>query len=309
MDPLTQFVELLRPQAFLWKRLLTRGDWAWRFPGDVGVVFGLMVSGICRFQLPGAEDRELRPGDYLLMAVPPSWVLRGGRNSPVEERFEDVYSRILAQPIEPPSDAPDVVSIIGGHFTFDTANTEMLKAFLTPTVHVGAAKNGQGGRLSGIFAMIDEEASANRPGEAAMLSRLIEIVLIELLRTPTAVPDERGRGMLAGLADPRIAAALRVFHADIRHSWSVASLARVAGMSRSVFSQRFTDLVGEPPMTYVLQWRMALARDALKFSDRSLEEIAYESGYSSASAFSTAFTRSVGQPPARFSRQINQNAR
>jgi AraC-like DNA-binding protein len=289
------------------EHLVARGDWAWRFPGDIGVVFGLVVSGICRFQLVGAEERELRSGDYLLMAAPPPWTLRGGGDAAVEEEFESVYSRILADPVEQDSDDTDVVRLIGGHFAFDSANVEMLEAFLSPTVQVRAVKDGQGGRLSGIFAMIDEEASANRPGEAAMLSRLIEIVLIELLRTPAALPDERRRGVLAGLADPRIAAALRAFHADIRQPWSVGSLARAAGMSRSVFSQRFTDLVGEPPMTYVLQWRMAFARDALKFSDRSIDEIAFESGYASASAFSTAFTRSVGQPPARFAREINHD--
>lgn len=104
--------------------------------------------------------------------------------------------------------------------------------------------------------------------------------------------------MLTGLTDPQIASALRAFHADIRRSWSVASLSAEARMSRSVFSQRFTSLVGQPPMTYALHWRMAVACDALRFSGRSLDEIALAAGYGSASAFSTAFTkRSAGHRP------------
>jgi AraC-like DNA-binding protein len=302
MDPLTQLVELLRPRALLWKRLTARGDWAWRFPTDAGVVFGLVISGRCRFQLPGAEEQELGPGDYLLMAAPPVWILRGGGDAPIEE-FEALYPDLAAE--EANSD-PDTVKIVGGHFEFDSANVELLGGFLSPIVHVRAAKNG-GGRLGGILAMMDEEASTNLPGQASMLSRLLEIVLLELLRTPMALPDERQRGMMAGLAHPRIAAALRAFHADIRRGWSVSSLARVAGMSRSAFSQRFTEVVGEPPMTYVLKWRIAFARDALKFSDRSLDEIAHESGYGSASAFSTAFSRLVGRSPASFAREARDS--
>jgi transcriptional regulator GlxA family with amidase domain len=149
--------------------------------------------------------------------------------------------------------------------------------------------------------MIDAEASAARPGQQAVPSRLLEIVLIELLRTPEMLPGQQ-RGMLTGLTDPQIASALRAFHADIRRSWSVASLSAEARMSRSVFSQRFTSLIGQPPMTYALHWRMAVACDALRSSGRSLDEIALAAGYGSASAFSTAFTRTVGRPPARFAR-------
>lgn len=138
-----------------------------------------------------------------------------------------------------------------------------------------------------------------------MLSRLLEIVLIELLRTPEILPGQQ-RGMLTGLTDPQIASALRAFHADIRRSWSVASLSAEARMSRSVFSQRFTSLVGQPPMTYALHWRMAVACDALRFSGRSLDEIALAAGYGSASAFSTAFTRTIGRSPARFARDPGQ---
>jgi transcriptional regulator GlxA family with amidase domain len=168
-------------------------------------------------------------------------------------------------------------------------------------VHIPSRGSGDGGRLTGILAMIDAEATAVRPGQQAVLSRLLEIVLIELLRTPEMLPGQQ-RGMLTGLTDPQIASALRAFHADIRRSWSVASLSAEARMSRSVFSQRFASLTGQPPMTYALHWRMAVACDALRFSGRSLDEIALAAGYGSASAFSTAFTRTVGRPPVRFAR-------
>ena len=195
-------------------------------------------------------------------------------------------------------DDPDQVRVIGGHFEFDSVNKELLVAFLPPIVHIRSRGSGDDGRLTSVLAMIDAEASATRPGQEAVLSRLLEIVLIELLRTPEMLPSQQ-RGLLTGLTDPQIASALRAFHADIRTSWSVASLAAEARMSRSVFSQRFTSLIGQPPMTYALHWRMAVACDALRFSGRSLDEIALATGYGSPSAFSTAFTRTVGRPPGR----------
>jgi transcriptional regulator GlxA family with amidase domain len=173
--------------------------------------------------------------------------------------------------------------------------------FLSPVLHVRASGSGVDGRLAGVFAMIDAEASTTRPGQDAVLSRLLEIVLIELMRAPEMLSGQQ-RGMLVGLTDPQVASALRAFHADIRRGWSVSSMATEANMSRSVFSQRFMSLVGQPPMTYALHWRMAVAREALRFSGRSLDEIALATGYGSASAFSTAFTRTVGRSPARFAR-------
>jgi transcriptional regulator GlxA family with amidase domain len=110
--------------------------------------------------------------------------------------------------------------------------------------------------------------------------------------------------MLTGLTDPQIAMALRAFHDNIRRNWSVASPASEARMSRSIFSERFTSLVGQPPMTYVLNWRIAVARDALKRGERSVDEVAAATGYASASAFSTAFTRTVGLPPTRYARDV-----
>jgi AraC-like DNA-binding protein len=301
VDPLTQLVELLRPRALLWKHMAGQGDWAWGFPADSGVIFGRVVSGCCRFQLPGTAEQSLEPGDCVLLTEPPAWILRGGAGDAAVVAFEDLPMATASPEPGRSDDDPDQVRVVGGHFEFDSVNKELLTAFLPPVVHIPSRGSGDGGRLTGVLAMIDAEASAVRPGQQAVLSRLLEIVLIELLRTPEMLSSQQ-RGMLTGLTDPQIASALRAFHADIRRSWSVASLSAEARMSRSVFSQRFASLIGQPPMTYALHWRMAVACDALRFSGRSLDEIALATGYGSASAFSTAFTRTVGRPPVRFAR-------
>jgi hypothetical protein len=114
--------------------------------------------------------------------------------------------------------------------------------------------------LPRVLTMIEAEATSDGPGREAVMSRLLEIMLIELLRAPQFASSSRG--MLSGLTDPPIAAALRAFHSDIQAPWSVAMMAAEARLSRSAFSDRFTSVVGEPAMTYVLNWRMAVARDA-----------------------------------------------
>jgi AraC-like DNA-binding protein len=301
VDPLTQLVELLRPRVLLWKHMAGRGDWAWGFPAGSGVVFGRVVSGHCRFRLPGGEEQGLEPGDCLLLTEPPAWILRGGAGDAATIAFEDLPSDAISPELVRGEDDPSQVRVVGGHFEFDSVNKELLTAFLPPVAHIRSRGSGDDGRLASVLAMIDAEASDVRPGQEAVLSRLLEIVLIELLRTPETLSSQQ-RGMLTGLTDAQIASALRAFHADIRRGWSVASLSAAASMSRSVFSQRFTALVGQPPMTYALLWRMAVACDALRFSGRSLDEIALATGYGSASAFSTAFTRTVGRSPARFAR-------
>jgi hypothetical protein len=95
MDPLTQLVELLRPRTLLWKHMVGKGNWAWRFPAERGVVFGRVVSGHCRFQLPGTMEQSMSPGDYMLLTAPPAWILRGGDDAAVvdlENALADITS-------------------------------------------------------------------------------------------------------------------------------------------------------------------------------------------------------------------------
>ena len=134
-----------------------------------------------------------------------------------------------------------------------------------------------------------------------MLARLVELLLIEALRSKPA--DNAPPGLLRGIADARMAAAMRHIHGDPARSWTVAQLAKKVALSRSAFFERFTRTVGLPPMEYLLAWRMALAKDLLRRDDDlGLAEVAERVGYGSASTFSTAFSRHVGQSPSRYAR-------
>jgi len=153
-------------------------------------------------------------------------------------------------------------------------------------------------RLSVLVRLVDAESSEQLSGRDLVLSRLVEVLLVEALRSTAG--DDAPPGLLRGLADARIARAMRHLHDNPTRAWTVAQLATKAALSRSAFHERFTRTVGLPPMEYLLAWRMALAKDLLRSQALGIAEVAERVGYGSASTFSTAFRRHVGQPPGRY---------
>jgi AraC-like DNA-binding protein len=147
------------------------------------------------------------------------------------------------------------------------------------------------------------EARAARPGNAAILGRLTELMFVEILREyMQRLPANQG-GWLSGLNDPYVGKALRLMHEDPVRDWTVDELAREAAVSRSVLAQRFTELVGEAPMRYLAGWRMQLAKQMMRDGAGNIQDIATRVGYESEAAFSRAFKRATGSPPAAWRRE------
>lgn len=303
-DPLGAIVALLRPQTVLSKFVSGAGRWAVQYPDFGHPSFGLMLTGACWLQVDGAEPFLFEAGDYLLLPSTP-----GFRMGSDPEALKTPTIRVATtEPVaevrhgEPRDEA--AVRMLGGFFMFDAANAPLLLERLPRVVHIKSGDRGAE-RLRWIAGVIGEESVNPRPGGDAILTRLAEIMLIEALRwhpsrADGAVPPG---GLLAGLAHPRMAAALRLIHGDVAHRWTIEELAGRIGMSRAAFAARFMQVLGVPPMEYVLRWRMALAKDMLRHDGLSLGEVAHAIGYQSASAFSAAFSRSVGLSPSVFARR------
>jgi transcriptional regulator GlxA family with amidase domain len=149
--------------------------------------------------------------------------------------------------------------------------------------------------------LVGEESSEQRSGRYLVLTRLVEVLLVEALRC--VPPEEAPPGLLQGLADARLAIAIRHMHGNPARPWTVAQLAKKAALSRSSFFERFTRAVGVPPMEYLLAWRMAVAKDLLRRNELGVAEVAERVGYGSTSTFSTAFSRHVGRSPRRYAQQ------
>jgi len=142
------------------------------------------------------------------------------------------------------------------------------------------------------------ESSALRPGAGSMLAKLSELMFVEAMRRYVEDLPPEGKGWLAGVRDPQIGRALALLHGEPGRPWTVDELAREVALSRSALAERFAALVGEPPMQYLMRWRLALAAQTLRSGGEAVARVAERSGYESESAFNRAFKREFGMPPA-----------
>ncbi len=300
MDPLVQLVDLLRPRTLLWKRIEAAGPWALAFAGSSAeLIFGTVLLGECLLLRPAVRPLRLNPGDFILLHGSARFTLASGSGLAAE----DAEKAFAASPDKHLrlGEAGDgsAVALSGGQFVCDALQADLLANQIPALVHLRDTAAGSA-RVRTLLTLSADEARAERPGGAWVVSRLMEVILVEALRQAPALRGAGCCGLLAGLADPALATALRALHGRLDHPWTVAELARRAGLSRSVFAWRFRATVGQAPLDYLLGWRMAVAKDLLARGTDALAEIAGRVGYQSASAFSTAFQRRVGCAPGRY---------
>ena len=294
-DPLSEIIALLQPRTVFAKRISGAGRWGVRYSAFGQPSFCAVLAGRCRLAVDGHTALTLQAGDFVLLPATPGFTMSG---------FEKVTPERIDPKVTPAPTGevrhgtrgghPDV-RLLGGYFVFDSPDAELLVSLLPALVHVRGVE-----RLSVLVRLVGEESSQRRPGRELVLTRLVEVLLIEALRSTAG--DDAPPGLLRGLADARLSAAIRQMHGQLARSWTVAQLAKTAALSRSAFFERFTRTVGLPPMEYLLAWRMAVAKNLLRSHGLGLSEVAERVGYSSASAFSTAFSRFVGQPPSHYAR-------
>jgi AraC-like DNA-binding protein len=298
MDPLTQVIKLLRPHGLRWKRLDATGDWALQFRGHDGMSFCMVGRGKCEIQLEGQQRERLDEGDLVLLNAPPRWVLMDGLDAQLED-FQASYAGVDGNTaFIGKSGSGPVTQLLGGQISFGAGSIELLRDVLPAMLRI-PSMDPSSGRLQKVLEWIGDEAVSERPGRGLILERLLEIMLVEALRLK---PQDSGltHGLLTAIADPQLAAALHVMHAEFQRNWTVSELALVSGMSRSVFAERFARVIGLAPIDYLLHLRMAIAKDTLLFTATRPSEFAFLCGYKSVAAFSTAFRRIVGSSPGAY---------
>lgn len=293
LDPLSDLIALLRPSTIFSKAISGAGAWAVRYSDFGHPGFCTVLEGSCRLAVDGQAAVTLEAGDFVLLPATPGFILSGFE--PAEPVALDPHATAgtSGEVRHGTAGGPPDVRMMGGHFAFASPDAGLLVSQLPAMIHLRGAA-----RLAVLVAMLREETAAERPGRDLLLARLVEILLVEALRAVGG--EEAPPGLLRGLADARLAGAIRRIHDEPGRGWTVAALAKEAALSRSAFFDRFARIVGVPPMEYVQRWRMSLAKDMLRRGAGRIEEIAERVGYGSASAFSTAFAREVGVPPKRF---------
>lgn len=306
IDPLAEVVSLLQPVARHTKYVQGAGGWRVRRSRSELAFYCAVLEGSCRILAetqdgdPLKDDIVLQAGDFFLAPALQGFTVAS---------MEDCDEALLDEDNPPPrlSDGryhlgtlglPPQVQLVVGHCVFESPDTPLLLSLLPSLVVVRAHT-----RLAALVQLVGDEYRAERPARDVVLARLLEVLLIEALRSRDDAGAAATPGLLRGLGDVRLASALRSIHARPAENWSVVRLARAAALSRSSFFERFRREVGLAPMEYLLAWRMALAKRLLLHEAASMTEVAQQVGYSSASTFSVAFSRHVGLPPSQFARR------
>ena len=294
IDPLSEVVLLLGPFAPFSKVVSAAGRWLVHRSEYGQPFYCVLLEGSCRLAVDGAEPLALAPGDFVLIPSADTFTM-SSLEPPVSAEppvaLDDGEFRLGTQ-----NGAPEMRSVIG-YCEFGSPDAALLVSLLPRLLHVRGQK-----RLTTLVQLVGEESRSQRPARDVVLARLLEVLLIEALRCSAGTPASSG--LVRGMADERLAAAIRHMHEHPAQPWTVAQLANIAALSRSAFFERFNRAVGVAPMEYLLAWRMALAKKMLGQNQSAIAEIAERVGYSSASTFSVAFTRHVGMPPARYVRTV-----
>lgn len=294
-DPLSEVVRLLHPRAAFANIISGKGNWAVRYAEFGLPSFCIMLDGSCQLTVDGHAPMTICAGDFVLLPTTPAFTISSFTPAPPiyldPHQVASLHRELRYGEQEGP---PDMRSL-GGSFLFDCSDPGLLVSLLPKVVHVRDSV-----RLSQLVQMVGEESADQKPGSEFMLSRLVELLLVEAMRSAAA--ENAPPGLLRGLGDERLARALKQMHACIDQPWTVEQLAKIAALSRSAFFERFTRMVGVAPMAYLLAWRMEIAKELLRDDKLTVAEVAERVGYGSASTFSMAFSRHVGQPPSHYAR-------
>ena len=266
------------------------------------VIFHLITEGECFVELDGQAPVHLNAGDAVLFPQGHAHRMTSTAGlAPAEgARLAAVLSRRPRRLAY--GGGGHTTRLVCGYMACDARLAGLLLAGLPPLVRVNVRGSNAGVWLEASVRYALEEARSPRPGGSGVLSKLAEVLFIEVLRL--YVNDQHGgrTGWLASLGDRIVGAALGSLHARPAFAWTLEELARASGTSRSVLAERFQQLVGSSPMAYLTQWRMLLAANLLRRSTAPLSRIAEDVGYQTDTAFSRAFRREYGQPPGAWRR-------
>ncbi|MFJ3840640.1 AraC family transcriptional regulator [Streptomyces sp. NPDC090054] len=299
-DPITETLELTGARCALSRGLTAAGDWALAFPAPGRLKIQAVLQGVVWLVIEGvAQPVRLDAGDVAVFAGDRRYTLASDPTVPPIDALP--LLRATSESFFHAGDEGRDAATIGGHIDLNTTGKDLLLSALPPLMHVSAA-TAEAPAACWLMDQTLREMRSDAPGAAFAADHLAQLLFVQVLRAflTDAKSDAYPTGWLRALADERVAPALRLMHGDPAHPWTLTELARAAAMSRTSFAQRFKDVTGVPPLTYLCGWRMRLAQHSLRRGDTPVSVIASSLGYGSESAFSNAFKRTIGVAPRRY---------
>ncbi|AZM94109.1 AraC family transcriptional regulator [Streptomyces sp. W1SF4] len=307
MDTLTGLLEGPRARsAFLMKSVFDP-PWAMRVEDRAPLSVMTLVRGSAWLLPDDGEAVRIGPGDVAVVRGPVPYTLADSADTPVGVRIgpdqrcsaqgEDVTERFSlgVRTWGPAREGAGSVVLLSGTYQAPSEIGRRLLGAL-PAVLVRPVRAAD----ATLITLLAGEVARDEPGQELVLDRLLDLLLIGVLRAWLAAPGSGAPAWHRAQGDPVVGAALRLLHEDPAYGWTVEELARRAGVSRAALARRFTELVGEPPVAYLTGWRIALAADLLREPDATVATVARRVGYGSAFALSAAFKRVRGVSPQQF---------
>jgi AraC-like DNA-binding protein len=308
MDVLSEILAVCRSEHAVPARLALSAPWGLASSGVPGALIRFALGAPYWMELDGQAPVRIEPGDFVLL--PPMLPHRivsapGATTAPFGE-----FIRRHAP--GPRGENPLVFGHGGGgastqlyslQLWLSAYSRHVVLAILQPYIHIRAADVAMGGSLGALLQSVTEECLGLRPGWRLSAARTGELLLVNLLRARLAAQPLAGEGWLRGIGDPSIARAIMAIYRAPEGDWTVATLAREAGLSRTRFSERFRELVGDTPIGHLTAHRMALAAQALESGALPLVRIAERAGYDSPKVFARAFRRWSGAAPSLWAKR------
>jgi AraC-like DNA-binding protein len=267
------------------------------------VIYHLLTEGTVDVSLPGSAPVSARAGDLVIIPSGAAHALGSDLSRPRADGARLIVRR-------GPDDVPqvrhggggEVTRMVCGYLACDSSLFDTVLAAL-PRVMVVSMREGPGAQwLASSIRFSIAESAAQRAGAGTVLAKLSELMFVEAIRRYIEGLPAEQTGWLAGLRDRFVGKTLALIHSKPAHPWTVEELAGRVGLSRSALAERFTGLIGQPPMQYLTRWRLQLAANLLRASSRNVASVAAGVGYDSEAAFSRAFKRELGITPAAWRR-------
>jgi AraC-like DNA-binding protein len=263
------------------------------------IAYHIMTSGTCWVGVEGEEQVLLQPGDAIVFPHGDAHFASSQRGQRVQPGRYTKAPESPLRTVRVGAASGEHASLVCGFLGCDARPYNPLLAALPRSMHAPGIATGW---LAEFPRQVVAEAWQTRAGGSTMLTRMAELMFVEVVRRYTEDLPPQQDGWLAGLRDPVVAPALAALHARPAHGWSLAELSRVAATSRTVLTERFSQTVGLPPMQYLTEWRLQLAAEQLATGSRKVAAVGADVGYESEAAFSRAFKRSTGYAPAAWRR-------
>lgn len=317
-DPLSDVLKTVRLTGAVFFEIAAQGPWAVASPprdlilpkilpgADHLIAYHVVTAGRCFATAAGGQPMPLEAGEVVVFTQGQPHIMSSEPGMRAHPPTADVLDIATAgrKPFEfSYGDAPASTRLVCGYFACDARPFNPLVESLPSMFKAGDARHE--GSIVDFIRIAVAEAAENHAGRDSVLTKLSELMFVDVLRRYLAALPAEQVGWLAGLRDPTIGKALSLMHGKPGNNWTIEELARQAGLSRSVIAERFTQLVGLPPMHYLAKWRMQIASELLSRSNANIASVAAETGYGSEASFSRAFKKMVGVAPSAWRQRGN----